>query len=413
MSHSPPFFDIVIAGGAASGLALAAAVKRALGPGVSIAVVDPALPFAADPARLPLRTVAIAEGPRRLLESVGAWAAIGPEAQPILAMRIMDGEARDAVRLPHLSFVTKGDAPLAYLAFSDDVVAALSALCDSLGVERVRGSVARWTPGRHAAELSLADGRALRARLAVAADGARSKLRALAEIPAYGWDYDQSGIVATVEHERYHEGVAEQHFLPAGPFAVLPLPGRRSSIVWNESRADARALLALLALEPQDFLRQLELRFTPKLGELRLASPAEAFPFRFQIARRFAGERLALVGDAAHLVHPIAGQGLNLGLRDVAALAESVVGEMRLGLDPGAPAPLAAYQQARRFDVAASGMAMDAMNRLFSNNLGPLRLLRDLGLRLVDRAPALKELLIVEAGGGGRGAPKLLRGLAL
>ena len=250
----------------------------------------------------------------------------------------------------------------------------------------------------------------LRARLAVAADGARSKLRTLAGIPAYGWDYDQSGIVATIAHERDHEGMAEQHFLPAGPFAILPLPGRQSSIVWNERRADARALVAL---EPEDFLRQLELRFTLKLGELRLASPVETFPFRFQIARRFVGARLALVGDAAHVVHPIAGQGLNLGLRDVAALAETIVAEMRLGLDPGGPAPLAAYERARRFDVAASGLGMDAMNRLFSNNFGPLRLLRDLGLRLVDRAPALKDLLIAEAGGAGRAAPKLLRGLAL
>ena len=168
--------------------------------------------------------------------------------------------------------------------------------------------------------------------------------------------------MATVAHERDHEGVAQQHFLPAGPFAILPLPGRQSSIVWNEPRAAARVMLKLA---PEDIVRQLEPRFTPRLGELRLASRVEAFPFRFQIARRFVGERLALVADAAHLVHPIAGQGLNLGLRDVAALAETIVGEMRLGLDPGAATPLAAYQRVRRFDVAASGMGMDLMNRLF------------------------------------------------
>jgi 2-octaprenyl-6-methoxyphenol hydroxylase len=409
VSEPLPVFDVLIAGGAATGLALAAAVKRALGTGAAVAVVDPAPPSVPNADRPALRTVAIAEGPRRLLESVGAWRAIGPKAQAIRAMEIMDGGVRDAVRLPHLHFGGKGGA-LAHMAFNDDVVAALSRLCDALGVERVTGSVARWGPGKHVAELGLADGRRLRARLAVAADGARSMLRALAAIPAYGWDYDQSGIVATVAHERGHEGVAQQHFLPAGPFAILPLPGRQSSIVWNERRADARALLAL---EPEDFLSQLEMRFTPKLGELRLASRVEAFPFRFQIARRFVGERLALVGDAAHLVHPIAGQGLNLGLRDVAALAEAIVGEMRLGLDPGAPGPLAIYQRARRFDVAASGMGMDVMNRLFSNDFGPLRFARDLGLRVVDRAPALKELMIVEAGGAGRGAPRLLRGIAL
>jgi 2-octaprenyl-6-methoxyphenol hydroxylase len=408
MAEPTPIFDIVIAGAGASGLALAAAVKQAMGSGVSIAVVDPAPP--PDASATPLRTVAIAEGPRRLLERVGAWEAIEPKAQAILSMAIMDGDVRDAVRLKHLGFAAKDGRPLAHMAFNDDVVGALAALCDRLGVQRFQASVTLWTSGKRVAELGLSDGRALRARLAVAADGARSKLTALAEITTYGWDYDQAGIVATIAHERDHEGRAEQHFLPAGPFAILPLPGRRSSIVWNERRADGRPLLAL---DPEDLMRQLEYRFTPKLGEISLASRAQAFPFRFQIARRFVAERLAVVGDAAHVVHPVAGQGLNLGLRDVAALAETIVGEMRLGLDPGAPGPLKDYERRRRFDVAASGLGLDALNRLFSNDFAPLRFLRDLGLRIVDRAPPLKDLLIAEAGGAGRGAPKLLQGLAL
>jgi 2-octaprenyl-6-methoxyphenol hydroxylase len=408
VAEPAPIFDVVIAGGGASGLALAAAIKQAMREGASVAVVDPASPAAAS--ATPLRTVAIANGPRRLLDHIGAWEAIERHAQPILSMTIMDGDVRDAVRLPHLNFNAKGQAPLAHMAFSDQVVGALSALCDRLGVQLVTGSVARWTSGKRIAELGLSDGRALRARLVVAADGARSKLCRLADIAIVGWDYDQAGIVATVAHERDHEGRAEQHFLPAGPFAILPLPGRQSSIVWNERRAEARALLAL---EPEDLTRQLEHRFTPKLGEISLASRVEAFPFRFQIARRFVAGRLALVGDAAHVVHPVAGQGLNLGLRDVAALAETIVGEMRLGLDPGAPGPLAAYQRQRRFDVAASGLGLDALNRLFSNDLAPLRFVRDLGLRVVDRAPPLKDMLIAEAGGAGSGAPKLLRGLAL
>jgi 2-octaprenyl-6-methoxyphenol hydroxylase len=412
LTDAKPVFDVAIAGGGAAGLSLAAALKQALGAAASIALIDPtSAPAPESAAEPPLRTVAIAEGPRRLFERIGAWEAIEPKTQPILTMDIMDGDVRDAVRLPHLHFDPRGDGePLAHMAFNDDIVRALSNLCQRLGVAHLASSVARWRPGKHVAELSLSDGGAIRARLAVAADGARSKLRTLAEIQTFGWDYDQSGLVATIAHERDHAGRAEQHFLPAGPFAILPLPGRQSSIVWNERRADARALLAL---EPQDLLRELELRFTPKLGEIRLASRVEAFPFRFQIARRFVGRRLALVGDAAHLVHPLAGQGLNLGLRDVAALAETIVGEMRLGLDPGAPAPLGSYERARRFDIAASGMGMDAMNRLFSNDFAPLRFLRDLGLRLVDRAPPLKNLLILEAGGAGRGAPKLLRGLAL
>jgi 2-octaprenyl-6-methoxyphenol hydroxylase len=403
-----PIFDVVIAGGGANGLALAAAIKQAMGQGASIAIVDPGAPTAGSPP--PLRTVAIAEGPRRLLERVGAWEAIAPKAQPILSMAITDGDVRDAVRLPHLHIAAKEPGPLAHMAFNDDVVGALSTLCDRLGVQRVTASVAQWAPGKRVAEVGLADGRVLRARLVVAADGARSKLGRLADIQTIGWDYDQTGMVATVAHERDHEGRAEQHFLPAGPFAILPLPGRQSSIVWNERRADAHALLAL---DPEDLTRQLEYRFTPKLGEIKLASRVEAFPFRFQVARRFVAERLALVGDAAHVVHPVAGQGLNLGLRDVAALAEAIVGEMRLGLDPGAPAPLAAYQRQRRFDVATSGLGLDALNRLFSNDLAPLRFVRDLGLRIVDRAPALKDMLIAEAGGAGGGAPKLLRGVAL
>jgi 2-octaprenyl-6-methoxyphenol hydroxylase len=401
-------FDVVIAGGGANGLALAAAIKQAMRQGVSVAVVDPA-PAPASSAT-PLRTVAIAEGPRRLLDHIGGWEAIAPKAQPILSMAIMDGDVHDAVRLPHLHFGSKDRAPLAYMAFNDDVVDALFALCDRLEVHRITASVADWASGKRVAEIGLSDGRVLRARLAVAADGARSKLSRLADIQTIGWDYDQTGMVATVAHERDHEGRAEQHFLPAGPFAILPLPGRQSSIVWNESRADAGSLLAL---DPEDLTRQLEYRFTPKLGAIRLVSRVEGFPFRFQIARRFVAERLALIGDAAHVVHPVAGQGLNLGLRDVAALAETVVAELRLGLDPGAPAPLAAYQRRRRFDVAASGLGLDALNRLFSNDLAPLRFARDLGLRVLDRAPMLKDMLIAEAGGAGSRAPKLLKGFAL
>ena len=408
MTGATSVFDLVIAGAGPSGLALAAAVKQAMGSGVSIAVVDPAPAPVADGPKL--RAVAIAEGPRRLLERIGAWDAIEPKTQPIVAMAITDGLARDAVRPTHLRFDAKSSSPLAHMAFNDDIVGALAALCGRLGVERVAASVAQWSPGRRIAALPLSDGRSLRARVAVAADGARSKLRRLADIATIGWDYDQAGIVATVGHERDHQGTAEQHFLPPGPFAILPLPGRQSSIVWNERRADARALLKLA---PADLKRELEFRFTPKLGEISLDSPVEAFPFRFQVARRFVGERLALIGDAAHVVHPLAGQGLNLGLRDVAALAETIVKEMRLGLDPGAPGPLESYERRRRFDVAASGLGLDALNRLFSNDVAAMRFLRDLGLRIVDRAPALKDMLISEAGGADGGAPKLLRGLAL
>ena len=221
-------------------------------------------------------------------------------------------------------------------------------------------------------------------------------MRAGAKIASVEWDYRQTGIVATVEHERDHGGIAEQVFFPAGPFACLPLKGRRSSIVWSEETGDARALLEG---DPAAFLDALEKRFPPRLGAFTLAAPAQGFPLLFRIARRFVARRLALVADAAHRVHPLAGQGLNLGLRDVMALVDHVDRTMRLGLDPGDDETLNAYERARRFDVTASGLGMDAMNKLFSNRSALLHVVRDFGLRVVDRAPPLKRALIAEAAG--------------
>ena len=398
--------DVVVAGTGPAGLAFAAAVKQALGRGVAVAVVDPR-PGLSDGCP---RAVALAEGPRRVLDRVGAWRALAPLAQPILTMAIYDGRVGDAAQREQLIFAAREGEPLAYMAFNDDVAAALSEAAAALGVETIEGAVVGFAPGRVVARVALAGGETLAARLVVAADGARSKLRALAEIINVGWETGQTGIVATIGHERDHEGRAEQHFLPAGPFARLPLRGRFSSVVWNEAHADAAALLAL---DADGFLSELERRFTLKLGAIRVASRVAAFPLRFRFARRFVGERLALVGDAAHVVHPIAGQGLNLGLRDVAALAEVVVERMRLGLDPGDDETLAAYERWRRFDVVASSLGMDALNRLFAHDCEPLRFARDFGLRMVDRMAPLKRLLMAEAAGATPGAPRLLRGLAL
>jgi 2-octaprenyl-6-methoxyphenol hydroxylase len=408
MSLPPPsnqVFDVIIAGGGVAGLALACSLKDALGAGVKVLIADPRLGESEGRDR----AYAVAAGPRRLLERVGAWASIAPKAQAIHEMAITDGGAYDAVRPTQLRFHERRDEPLAYMAMSDDLIAALFERAQAFGVECAKHAVSDFALKRYTIEATL-DGATPRARLIVAADGARSRLRDLADIATIGWDYGQAGIVATIAHERDHQGRAEQHFLPAGPFAILPLPGRRSSIVWNEPRADADALLAL---EEADFKRQLEARFTLKLGEITIASKPIAFPLSYRIARRFVGERLALIGDAAHVVHPLAGQGINLGLRDVAALAEAIVKQMRLGLDPGAADALERYERARRFDVAASGLGMDAMNRLFSNDLPPLRALRDFGLRLVDRAPNLKSLLIEEAAGERGAAPRLLLGQAI
>ncbi|MGO9740623.1 MAG: FAD-dependent monooxygenase [Roseiarcus sp.] len=398
-------FDIAVAGAGPAGLAFAAALKQALGKRLRILLIDPKL---ARDGRV--RTVALAKGSRKLLERVGAWSALAALSQPIHEMAIYDGLARDAVRIPQMRFSERAEEPLAHMAYNDDLADALAAICDGLGVETARAAVQDFAPGPTTARLALSDGREARARLVVAADGARSKLRGLAGIPTYGRDTGQTGIVATIAHERDHGGRAEQHFLPGGPFAILPMPGRFSSIVWNERHDEAKALLAL---DEEDFLRQLEPRFTLKLGAISLASRVEGYPFSFRIARRFVAPRLALVADAAHIVHPLAGLGLNLGLRDVAALAERVVEPLRLGLDPGEPSTLEAYERDRRFDVIASEFGMDAMLRLFSNDFAPLRSLRDFGLRIVDRAPALKRAFMAEAAGAGPRASRLSRGLGL
>jgi 2-octaprenyl-6-methoxyphenol hydroxylase len=252
------------------------------------------------------------------------------------------------------------------------------------------------------------------ARLLVAADGARSHIRERAGIATHGWGYGQSSIAATVSHERDHNGRAEEHFLPAGPFAILPLKpdaqGPRSSIVWTEEAAEAERIVALPDAEVH---AELERRFGLQLGDIKAVGMRRAFPLGLSMARAFVAERIALVGDAAHVIHPIAGQGLNMGFKDVAALAEVVVDALRLGLDPGAAPALDRYQRWRRFDTMAMGVATDGLNRLFSNRSDALRLVRDVGLGVVDRLPALKRLFIREAAGLVGEVPKLLKGETL
>jgi 2-octaprenyl-6-methoxyphenol hydroxylase len=258
-----------------------------------------------------------------------------------------------------------------------------------------------------AVEVRLGTGAVIEARLLVAADGKRSALRERAGIKCVGWSYPQIGIVATVAHARPHHGKAVQHFLPSGPFAILPLTGNRSSIVWTEERERGKAIMVT---DETSFLDELTQRFGLRLGDIALAGPRQSFPLDLQIARSFVADRLALIGDAAHAVHPLAGQGLNIGMRDVAALAETIVEATRLGLDIGAAPQLERYERWRRFDSAFSAAVMDGLNRLFSNDSAPLRALRDLGLGLVDRAPPLKRFLVREAAGRTGTVPSLLTG---
>jgi 2-octaprenyl-6-methoxyphenol hydroxylase len=260
----------------------------------------------------------------------------------------------------------------------------------------------------HEARVETADGRSFTARLVVAADGVGSRMRDMAGIKVQRWDYGQSGIVATVAHERPHNGRAEEHFMPSGPFAILPLTGNRSSLVWTERTADAERLVNSDDLV---FEAELERRFGHHLGALSIEGGRKAFPLGLTLARDFVKPRFALAGDAAHGIHPIAGQGLNLGFRDVAALAETVVEANRLGLDIGSMAVLERYQTWRRFDTVRMGITSDLLTRMFSNDITPLRMIRDFGLGLVDRMPAMKRYFIDQAAGIPDAAgPRLLRG---
>src|SRR6187401_3461708 len=401
--------DVVIAGGGFAGLALALALRQSLGSAFKVVVADPA--FAAN-ARPDLRASAIAAAARRMFETLGVWDAVAADAQPILDMVVTDSKLKDAVRPVFLTFAGEVEAgePFAHMIENAPLNAALAATAREQGIDLRPTTVTRFEHQGGRIEAALGDGTAISASLLVAADGARSGVREQAGIATHGWSYGQSAIVTTVSHERDHNGRAEEHFLPAGPFAILPLTGRRCSIVWTETSGEAQRIVALA---DNEFHAELEKRFGLQLGDIEIVGPRRAFPLGLFTARTFIGQRLALVGDAAHIIHPIAGQGLNMGLRDVAALAEAIADAARLGLDPGGPEVLERYQRWRRFDTMTMGVATDGLNRLFSNYSDALRLARDIGLGLVERMPMLKRMFIREAAGFTGDVPKLLRGETL
>jgi 2-octaprenyl-6-methoxyphenol hydroxylase len=398
--------DLVIGGAGFAGLALAIALREGLGDSFTVTVADPAL--AQVPSKDP-RATAIAAAARRLFEVIGVWDAVAAGAQPMLDMVVTDSKLDDAVRPTFLSFageVEEGES-FAHMVENRHLIDALVDKAKELGIDLRASAVAGFENAAKTIDVTLAGGETYSARLLVGADGARSSIREQAGIATHGWSYDQSAIVCTVAHERPHNGRAEEHFLPAGPFAILPLTGNRSSIVWTESTREAERMVAL----PDDeFHDELEKRFGLHLGDLQVVGPRRAFPLGLFTARSFVAERLALIGDAAHVIHPIAGQGLNMGLRDVAALAEAIADAARLGLDIGGADVLERYQRWRRFDTMTMGVATDGLNKLFSNRSDVLRLARDIGLGVVERLPALKRVFIREAAGFTGDVPKLLRG---
>lgn len=402
-------FDIVIVGAAYVGMSCAVAIKMAA-PHLSIKVVEAAPAGIWEKDR---RSSAVAAAGVRMLRQLGVWDSIEPDTQVMRDMIVTDSRTNDPIRPVFLTFegTPDGTEPFAYMVPNVAMNRALRTKAIELNISVTDGLAATAIANQPAhIDVTMADGSTVSTRLLVAADGVRSKLRDMAGIKTVHFDYGQSGIVVEVAHERPHDGRAEEHFLPAGPFAILPLKGNRSSLVWTERTEDAERLIAS---DPLLFETELERRFGHRLGEIKIEGTPKAFSLGLTLAREFIKPRLALIGDAAHGIHPISGQGLNLGFRDVAALAETIVDASRLGIDIGQLGVLERYQQWRRFDTVRTGITTDVLNRLFSNDIAPLRFLRDVGLGLVDRMPRVKNFFITQASGIAPSAPKLLRGEAI
>ncbi len=409
-----PVTDIVIAGGGSAGMCAALALKR-YAPDLDVEVIDARPPAGGktDDKGGDQRASAIAAAARRMLDALGVWPQVAARAQPILSMDVTDSKLSDVVRPVFLTFdgaVSDGE-PFAHMVPNSALGQALADGAKQAGVRLTAPqTVAGFVQSGSGIELTLGSGESQSCRLLIAADGVRSKLRSLAGIRTNSWTYPQIAIVVNVRHERPHNGVAVEHFLPSGPFAILPLTGNRSSLVWTEKKDQGQALL-----ESDDFVFQTELerRFGHRLGRIEVDSPRQGYPLGLVIARDFVRPHFALLGDAAHGIHPIAGQGLNLGFRDVASLAETIVDAHRLGLDFGARDVLQRYERWRRFDTWQMGVTTDLLNRLFSNDMTPVRMIRDIGLGLVNRMPGLKKQFIGEAAGFGGDMPKLLAGEGL
>ena len=400
--------EVLIIGAALNGLAAALALggRRALRPLDVIAVDagDPAL-FRSD--RHDGRASAITTSSRRMFETMGVWQRMAPHAEAMAGIIATDstGAADDR---PILLQFNDAEKPSAHMVENQYLTGALrDEAMESPAIRFFANSkVSAYDFGPGLAEATLADGRRIRANLIIAADGRFSRAREAAGIKLLGWAYDQSAIVTSIAHEAPHGGRAEEHFLGAGPFAVLPLPGNRSSIVWTEKTADAARIMVL---DDAAFLSELSRRIGTHLGAIAVDAPRHAYPLSMYLAQSFHGQRLALIGDAAHVIHPMAGLGFNLGLRDVAALAECIADAVALGLDPGGGSVLDSYARWRRFDTVATAAATDGLNRLFSNDTAGLRALRSAALRTVNRFAMVKDVFQKQAAGTGR-QPRLMMG---
>lgn len=409
MSQSVPESpEVVVAGGGMVGLTLGIALAQG---GIETVVIDGADPAVVNDAAFDGRVSSFAPASRRMLEVLSIWEHVVPHAEPVLDIVVGDGTVRGGASSAMLHFDHRdlGSEPLAHMVENRHFRIALEArarACPSLKVVAPARVSSVQAEGSSVC-VRTETGAEIRARLCVAADGRDSPIREACGIRTHGWPYRQHGIVTTVTHEKPHRGVAHELFLEAGPFAILPMRGNRSSIVWSESERQA---LAYMGLGADAFASEVRQRFGDHLGDIQLFGPRWSYPLSLALAETYLADRVALVGDAAHAVHPLAGQGLNLGLRDVAAMAETVIEARRLGLDPGARSTLLRYEAWRRVDNTVFALSMDALNRLFSNDIAPLRSLRRLGIDLVDGLGPLKSLFMRQASGDAGNMPRLLRG---
>jgi 2-octaprenyl-6-methoxyphenol hydroxylase len=410
--------DVLIGGGGLVGPTLALALDQA---GLKVAVIDASKPAETLAPSFDGRAFAIAFASYRMWKALGLGETLDPVAQSIEEIMVTDGRLGAGSRkggpsLLHLHFdrseLHGHDEPLGLMLEARHVRMALDAAIKAKpSIEMIQPiSVTEITRDPAGVTATLSNTKRLRAPLLVGADGRRSFVRQAVGIRTIGWDYPVTAIVATIQHAKPHGAVAHEYFLPNGPFAILPLKGERSNIVWAEPR---KAAETLLAMSERDFLAELKRRFGDFLGELSLEGPRFGYPLSLQMAERMIDERIALAGDSAHGIHPLAGQGLNLGLKDCAALAECIADAVSLGLDPGDVSALERYQRWRRFDNITMALGMEFFDKLFSNDIAPLRAIRGLGLAAVNAAGPARRFFMKYAGGGAGDLPKLLKGESL